>query len=209
MAQSHNLRGWLRQLPEPVAFMLDGSVRVALTKGAHRFATAEETIRQRDPETVDALDKDGSVIRTFACAKPEPERAPIAVPEPDTSEQKTLIHFASLLSQAYAQGAKDHSAAYKETFEQVVSLANQALQRVQGLEKLLNQMLRDVREDALAAREELDEAREARREAEAPRPGSGGGAKSIVEEMVKRRMADAVASKVAGGEPDASKTGGA
>lgn len=204
MASPDPLRAFLRRLPEPVAFVLDGDTRVQLTKGAHRFSEVESVIRSRAPGCIDAIDKSGEVLRSFG-TQPDVMAEPVtpAVVVPETPDQKTLGHFAKLLSDAYRQGAQDHALAYKETHAQIVSLANAALERVKGLEKLLNQMLRDVREDALAARDELDDARERARE-EAPVAG-GGGISDVVKSMVGARVAAGVAAATAGAAPDAKK----
>lgn len=205
-----SFRAWLRSiLPEPVALVLDNGERVVIGKGAKRLAMAEDTIRAKDPDSVDAVDKDGGVLRTYTFREREKEpELPelLEVPEPKTEDQRTLQHFASLISHAYRQGAQDHAAAYRENSGQLVELVNSALGRVAGLEKLLNQMLKDVREDAIEAREQLELAREANADANgSPSPLGNGGAKGFIKELVEQRIKAAVVG--GGAAPNGSANG--
>lgn len=214
MSSKQSFRSWVRNLPEPVAFVA-GDARILMGKGAYRMAAAEQAIRAKDPDQVDAVNKDGEVIRTFVFrAAPveddEEEAVPVAPLPPADASSALLIHFSTLISKAYAQGAADHAAAYTESHAQVVSLCNGVLTRCAALEKLLNQMMRDVRLDANAAREELEEVREEIREAQEEAAGGGGapgksGVGGLVETIVKSRIAAAIGGAGAGPE----KTNGA
>jgi hypothetical protein len=206
MTSKQSFRSWCRNLPEPFAYQFDGE-KILLGKGAHRFSTAEAAIRAKDPDQCDAVDKEGAVIRTYVFRSTREEEDD--EPKLETADAKTLHHFASLLSAAYKQGAQDHAQAYKDTFGQVVKLAESALARVQGLEKLLNQMLKDVREDAIAAREELEEVRDEIREAQEAGAAAGMGGKSdMVAALVKNRVMGAVMNG-GGGNGAAPETNGA
>jgi hypothetical protein len=206
MTSKQSFRSWCRNLPEPYAYVFDGE-KILLGKGAHRFSTVEAAIRAKDPDQCDAVDKEGAIIRTYVFRSTREEDDEEPREAPTTGDAKTLHHFASLLSGAYKQGAQDHAQAYKETFGQVVKLAEAALARVQGLEKLLNQMLKDVRVDAMAAREELEEVREEILEAQQEAAAAGSGAKGgLVEALVKSRLAGVV-NGVAGAGTNAGTNG--
>ncbi len=190
MTSKQSFRSWCRNLPEPHAYVFDGE-KILLGKGAHRFATVEAAIRAKDPDQCDAVDKDGAIIRTYVFrseTREEDEEEEVTAAASAPGDAKMLAHFATLLSKAYAQGAKDHADAYTESHKQVVNLCNGVLNRCQSLERLLNQMLRDVRADAVAAREDLEEVLDARREEQEAPPGAKGPA-SLIEALVARRMA--------------------
>lgn len=210
-----SFRSWVRNAPEPYAYVLSDGSRILLGKGAKRYAAVELSIKTKDPDSVDAVNKDGEVIRTHVfrgadgeSADDEPNAPPPVLPAlPASADASLLLHFSSLIAKAYSQGAQDHAAAYTESHKQVVNLCNGVLNRCQALERLLNQMLRDVRRDAIEAREELEDAREERLEAEAEAANSATkeGPASIVEAIVKTRVAAAMAA--AGGAGTAA-TGG-
>lgn len=204
-----SFRSWVRNAPEPVAYVLSDGTRILLGKGAKRYAAAEVSIKTKDPDSVDAVDKDGNVIRTYEFRSTsegddeddEPTASAPKLPASST-DASLLIHFSTLLAKAYAQGASDHAAAYAKAHEQVVSLCNSVLQQNVGLQKLLNQMLKDVRADAIEAREQLEDVLEERREAAETPPPPPGGPSSLIEKIVASRVAAAVqgSAPAAGGD---------
>lgn len=184
------LSSWLRIDPsQTVAFRLDGEQQVVLSKAVKRYAVAEQAILDSGAEHIEAIDKEGRVLRSLVLPNQEEEQKV----ERAQSEQVALMQlYAKELAAAYKQGAADHAKAFEESQKAIVSLANAAIQRSAQLERLLTQILRDAQADA---REALLDAEEAKAEAEDSSSSS-----SPLDLLQKMRDAKALADlKKAGG----------
>jgi hypothetical protein len=150
---NRSVHSWLKIVPEPVAVRVDGEHILKISKSPRRFTTADDALRAMPWERLEALDAKGAILRAMVNPDCEPE----APPAPASEDGGTLKTFAKLLSDAYKQGASDHSDAYKEAFKYMTNLVDVTSKRLTAIERILSQRLQadaHAIEDAKADAEE-------------------------------------------------------
>lgn len=151
---NRSVHSWLKIVPEPVAVRVDGEHILKISKSPRRFTTADDALRAMPWERLEALDAKGHILRALVNPDSEPETPAVSTGEPSKGE---LAVFAKLLSDAYKQGASDHSDAYKEAFKYMKDLVDITSKRLTAIERMLSQRIREDSDAAADLRAEAEE----------------------------------------------------
>lgn len=157
MMNATRIRGWLLQLPRPSFVRVTGDGEPQTLKPGRSFSKLADTIMALSPDLVEALDKDGAVIRATRMQAEEAQRSDAAaVPEGLKADPQALMltHFANLVHRAY-----EHSS--EIAFSKLVELVDKMNDRADGIEARLERAEarnRSLLQEAVDA--ELDRAQE-------------------------------------------------
>jgi hypothetical protein len=144
------LRGWLLCQPRPVSLRI-----VSADQQAHKldivqgvsWIQAAESVAALQPDLVEALDKDGNLIRAIRPNDVEAEEEKVESPsQPSDPETLRLITFAKLLAEAYKHSTET-------AFDKLVALFDASNRRSELLERSLTtteRLLRKAYEDQIA-----------------------------------------------------------
>lgn len=154
---ANRIRGWLLQLPRPSAIRVTGDGEPQTLKPGRSFAKLADTIVALNPDLVEALDKNGDVIRATRMQAEEAQRSDAAaIPEGLKADPHALMltHLANLIHRAY-----EHSS--EIAFSKLVELVDKMNDRADGIEQRLERAEarnRSLLQEAVDA--ELDRAQE-------------------------------------------------
>ena len=156
-----SIRGWLRK--DPPAFAVrcidcandEGNQTVDINqKDQRRWVRAEETITAMRPTSIQALRKDGTVLRALPIVWPEEPDADAGV-EDDKEDKKgkrgELAQLAKLLNEAHDAGARRHAEAYKETFVMMSDITKRAADTVIVASKTINSLMMTLKKAGTGA----------------------------------------------------------
>jgi len=118
-----NIRSWLRRDPQPTTIRVqsatDGTKTLALVDGGRKWSDAERNVLALDPVRIEALNKDGEVLRAHdfgsAGADEKEERDESLTLSGEVGENKQLVLMARLLHEAHESGSARHEAAWAST----------------------------------------------------------------------------------------------
>ena len=131
-----DIKHWLRKQPVATSVRCvcaDGQVRMVRIDGKskRRFVDAEDVIVEMRAISIEALDAKGNSIRmTELEGAADVGNVPVAANE----KQSDLAHFASLLAQAYKDGAKATESPTKMAFDTLGHLIQLVLKRLDDVE---------------------------------------------------------------------------
>jgi hypothetical protein len=164
------IRRWLSRLPHPARVNADGR-EVVIGDGRKRFIEAADSILTIQPETIEAIDASGALLRVtaidyseFVDGDPQAGAAPSSSssststpsPLPNLGEPKSDAgELARLILEATDRGAQRHAEAWAAAFEatrqsqeRMAELVSVAFERMTALEvawqNALNDRVRDV-----------------------------------------------------------------
>lgn len=128
-----SFRHWMQRQPHPATFRWtdeDGEERdIKLGIGRKKWSDVER-ITGPDPAFVEALDADGSTLRTFG-----------EIEKPERSTNKELVELARIISDAHDKGAARCEGAYQLGFSNLVAITNAMSARLQMLEKVYTDLI--------------------------------------------------------------------
>lgn len=127
------IRGWLLQLPKPTAVRVTGDGEPQTLRPGRSYAKLAETIVALGVDLVEALDKDGNVIRATRFQGEEAHRSDAAaIPAGLEKDPQALMltHLANLIHRAY-----EHSS--EVAFTKLVELVDKMNDRADGIEARL------------------------------------------------------------------------
>lgn len=127
------IRGWLLQVPKPSAVRVTGDGEPQTLKPGRSYAKLAETIVALGVDLVEALDKDGNVIRATRFQADEAHRSDAAaIPAGLEKDPNALMltHLANLIHRAY-----EHSS--EVAFTKLVELVDKMNDRADGIEARL------------------------------------------------------------------------
>jgi hypothetical protein len=189
------LRGWLICQPRPakVRIVREGAApQVLEIQPGMTFAAVAKTIVALDPEHVEALDKDGQLIRVYAAEDEEgdepEEEAGYEVPT--DGESQRFIIVAKLLGDAYKHSNQVAFDKLGELFQAVVAREQAQARSLEAMQKLL-----------------MKQALEAAAEGDAPEGSFEQMMISSVMQGMARRQAEEAAGKVVNGANGAPSKG--
>jgi hypothetical protein len=198
-----DLGSWLRRNPQPVivrAYTAEGVKTIRKPSGVRIWREWTDTILALDPSKVEALDKEGNVLR--ACVLNEDDQvlgpAGQATPDAGNKMQSTLVVLAQLLAEsytramnAYDRGAEMARAATEAQTAHQLEMMTLQMQRVTVLERFVTQ-------SHMHAIAQIEEARElARERADVEAEGNGEGGGGLFEEMAAQFMPSLMAGQQA------------
>jgi len=132
-----NVRVWIRRKPEPHAIAVttdDGVKTVKLGGGRRKWKDAETTVLALQPSHLEALDKEGTVLRVCDLELPEVEGGDEDI-KPTSRFESNLVLVARLLKDAQKNGADAQAEAYRVAFDKQAALVELAYRRLEGLER--------------------------------------------------------------------------
>ena len=124
---SQKLRNWLQRQPHPTKLRTDGGDTIVM-KGRNKWHDAIATIEDLQPYTVEALNADGEVLRTFKIDDNE-GKSTRNLEDPTVALSRVMMEVAD-------RSAERHGEAYKLAFEAVVDIMRTSLGRLDKLERL-------------------------------------------------------------------------
>lgn len=119
------VRNWLQRSPHPNRIRTD-SGEVILLQGRRKWQEAMESITAADPSVLEALDRDGNIIRTLNLDG--------TTREPRVVEDQ-LTALARILADSSDRAAQRHEQAYKEAFTAVLQLTKTVSDRLTQIER--------------------------------------------------------------------------
>lgn len=147
---ANRIRGWLLQLPKPSSVRVSGDGEPQTLRPGRSYAKLADTIVALNPDLVEALDKDGNVLRATRMQSEDAQRSTAAeLPEGLKADPHALMltHFANLVHRAY-----EHST--EIAFTKMVELVDKMNDRADGIESRLERteaMNRRLLQDAVDA----------------------------------------------------------
>jgi hypothetical protein len=147
-----NIRAWLRRHPHPHKVRTDAGKEILIGDGRSKWADAEASIALLAPSSIEALDKDGSILRVCNCAPDgelvdtNPEQTREAAAQ-KTARETEFVTIAKLLNDAHDAGAKRHAEAYRESWDKLYDLVKTIADRLTSVERLYH---REIDEKAKA-----------------------------------------------------------
>ncbi len=130
---ANRIRGWLLQLPKPSAVRVTGDGEPQTLKPGRSYAKLADTIAALSPDLVEALDKDGNVLRATRMQTEDAHRSDAAaIPDGLKADPQALMltHMANLIHRAY-----EHSS--EIAFSKLVELVDKMNDRADGIEQRL------------------------------------------------------------------------
>jgi len=185
------IRGWLLQLPKPHAVRVSGDGEPQTLKPGRSYAKLADTIAALAPDLIEALDKDGAVIRATRLEAEDAHRSDAAtVPEGLKADPQALMltHFANLVHRAY-----EHST--EIAFTKMVELVDKMNDRSEGIEQRLERA--ESRNRALLQDQVDAEFERAQDVANA----TGGGEGELGQQLVGSFLSGALNGKAVGAQP--------
>jgi hypothetical protein len=165
MITAQKIRGFLLQQPKPVKVRITGGAAgdegQELTLGRN-FTKAAETIHALEPEVIEALDKDGKLLRAKKTQDADAQRTDAApIPEGLKNDANALMltHFADLLHRAYQHSTEIAFTKLVEFQERVNDRSASIEARLERTEARNRQLMQDQVDDAFERAAELAEKR--------------------------------------------------
>lgn len=155
------IRGWLLKHPKPATLRLtvEDEPQTMVVKGS--YSKLAENIAQIDPETIEAFDKQGNVLRVLKADAEEAQRSDAAaIPKglENDSNAAMLAHFANLLHRAYEHSSEIAFNKMVEIFGIQASRAEAIEQRLERAEasnrRLISEQIADAFERADEAQQQ-------------------------------------------------------
>lgn len=165
MITAQKIRGFLLQQPKPVKVRITGGAagdegqELALGRN---FTKASETIHALEPDVIEALDKDGKLLRAKRTADADAQRSEAApIPEGLKHDANALMltHFADLLHRAYQHSTEIAFTKLVEFQERVNDRSASIEARLERTEARNRQLMQDQVDDAFDRAQELAERR--------------------------------------------------
>lgn len=122
-----SIRAWLQRSPHPASLRTDGGETIALV-GRNKWIEALTAIEALGPESLEALDKDGNILRAIKLGASTSGTT-------STPKDDQLTALARIMMQVGDQSAARHEAAFKESFSALLALANMMNARLTSMEK--------------------------------------------------------------------------
>lgn len=135
------VRGFLIQLPKPAAVRVTGDGEPQTLKPGKSYAKLAESIEALGVDLVEALDREGTVLRAMRLGTVEAQRSSAAdIPEGLKADPNALMltHFANLIHRAY-----EHST--EVAFSKLVELQDKLNDRSENIERRLERSEADRR----------------------------------------------------------------
>jgi len=165
MITAQKIRGFLLQQPKPVKVRITGGAAgdegQELTLGRN-FTKAADTIHALGPEVIEALDKDGKLLRAKRTDDDEAKRSEAApIPEGLKLDPNALMltHFADLIHRAYAHSTEIAFNKLVEFQERVNDRSASIEARLERTEARNRQLMQEQVDDAFERAAELAEKR--------------------------------------------------
>lgn len=119
------IRNWLQRSPHPNRIRTD-SGEVILLQGRRKWQEAMESIEAADPSVLEALDRDGNIIRTLSLDG--------TTREPRIVEDQ-LTALARIITESNDRAALRHEKAYESSFNAVLELTKLMSARLTTMER--------------------------------------------------------------------------
>lgn len=165
MITAQKIRGFLLQQPKPVKVRITGGAAgdegQELSLGRN-FTKASETILALEPDVIEALDKDGKLLRAKRTADADAQRSEAApIPEGLKNDPNALMltHFADLLHRAYQHSTEIAFTKVVELQERINERSASIEARLERTEARNRQLMQDQVDDAFERAQELAERR--------------------------------------------------
>lgn len=124
MSDQH-IRNWLQRAPHPHKLRTD-SGELIVVSGRNKWQEALSSINALSPSTLEALDRDGNIIRTLQLDGAEGR-------EPRLVEDQ-LVSLARIITKSNDDAVARHAGAYQQSFQCVVQLMTMMSQRLSRME---------------------------------------------------------------------------
>lgn len=124
MSDQH-IRNFLQRAPHPHKLRTD-SGELIVVSGRNKWAEAMSSINALSPATLEALDRDGNIIRTLQLDGSTGK-------EPRLVEDQ-LVALARIITKSNDDAVARHAGAYQQSFSCVVQLMNMMSQRLSRME---------------------------------------------------------------------------
>lgn len=122
------VRNFLQRKPHPNRIRTD-SGEVILLQGRNKWNEAQSAIDALDPATLEALDKDGNIIRSLQCDG----GGGAGGREVRIEDQLTAL--ARIMSESNDKAAQRHENAYKSAFDALLALTQTVSARLASMER--------------------------------------------------------------------------
>jgi hypothetical protein len=155
---AQQLRGWLLQLPKPatVRVMVNGEAEdLQPGKSWQKLA---DTIVALDPEAIQALDKDGKILRAKRLDDEDSRRSDAAaIPQGLAADPHALMltHFANLIHRAYEHSTEVAFAKLSDITDRMNERSEAIEQRLERAEARARRIQDEQIDDAYARAEEI------------------------------------------------------
>lgn len=134
---------WLRKTPQPKFVRVDGDKIVEVGSRLGRWTEVTRTLETLKASKLEALDERKNVLRAIVVDDDEEDDDDKKSALPKGATQNDLLqHFASLIANAYDQGANAQRVAYGSIFEENTKLVRLMADRMSALEVAWMQVLR-------------------------------------------------------------------
>lgn len=163
MMNAIQIRAWIiNGKPRPTSLRVRSGKEVNTLPASGSWLRLAQSIEAMQPDLVEALDKDGGVLRAIrpqdveekddddAKPKPSTDGIPVEAFDPETVRWKL---FAELLSEAYKTSSASNTAA----FQHLVNIAEIGARRAEAAEKTLATVDRMRRQELELRMEEIEE----------------------------------------------------
>ncbi len=121
------IRNWMQRSPQPDRLRTDTG-EVILLSGRRKWEEAMKAIGAMQPNSLEALNKEGAVIRVYNLDETSGTRI-------GSSAESELVLLSRIISEAHDKGASRHEAAYKLAFESLLTVTKEMVARLTKLEQ--------------------------------------------------------------------------
>lgn len=121
------LRNWMQRAPQPVRLRTDAG-DVIMLEGRHKWQEAITSIDALEPDLLEALSKDGAVIRTLRVSGTTGEAKERKVEDPTVALSRVMMEVAD-------RAAERHQAAYDKAFEALLGITKMVNSRLATMER--------------------------------------------------------------------------
>lgn len=154
------IRGFLLQAPKPHAVRVHGGDggEPETIKVGRSYAKLAETIEALEPERVEALDKDGSILRAMRPGSVEAQRSTAAeLPEVLKQDPQAAMftHFANLLHRAYEHSTEIAFTKMVEVFDKMNDRSDNIERRLERSESERRSLVQEQVDDAFERAAEI------------------------------------------------------
>lgn len=157
-----DVKSWLRRQPQPAYLICDGKRVAVSSSGSRKWAETAETVLSVGASTVEAYDKDGTLLRRVdletegETAKPEAAEASSVKGLEKLSE---LAQLATIIGDVGDRAARRQEAVFEKAFGALMAVVNSLSDRVVGMESAWVASLNQIAELRLALADAQAEAR--------------------------------------------------
>lgn len=167
------LLGWIRAKPSLAGIRINGDDRKVVRIAGRQFSTAERAVLALDPETLEGLDADGTILRTFT-VKDAVAQAPVAPRTVDTWPQGDVAELGQVIALACDRAVSRVENIYKDALDKMARLYDKQSDRMSQLEDLRFRELEARMAELETEREEaIADAEEAKAALAETSPGTG------------------------------------